>query len=464
MSLKTVEQSITAAEKLNETLNAFLEIDRTGALGRAAEVENTGGALAGVPVAVKDNICVRGLQASCGSRILGDYHPPYDATVIERLNAAGAVVIGKTNCDEFAMGSSNENSAFGPVRNPWDTTRVPGGSSGGSAAAVAAGIVPVALGSDTGGSVRQPASLCGVVGMKPTYGRNSRYGLVAFASSLDQVGIFARNVEDVARVLGVIAGRDSRDATTADVPVPDYTASLTGDLNGARLGFPRALFSEGLDREVADAVKAVVDVYRDLGAEIVDVELPHAKYAIAVYYIIATAEASSNLARFDGVRYGFRAEDAPELRQMYRRTREEGFGPEVKRRIMLGTYVLSAGYYNAYYRKAQQVRTLIENDFLTAFERCDAIITPTSPTAAFALGEKVDDPLAMYLNDIYTVTANLAGVPGISVPCGLSSERLPIGFQLLGPYWSEPALFKLAHGYAQARPFTERPPVFAAPA
>ena len=461
MSVKKVEQSITAAEKLNETLNAFLEIDRNGALERAATVENSDGALAGVPVAVKDNICVRGLQASCGSRILGDYHPPYNATVIERLQQAGAVIIGKTNCDEFAMGSSNENSAFGPVRNPWDTTRVPGGSSGGSAAAVAAGIVPVALGSDTGGSVRQPASLVGVVGLKPTYGRNSRYGLVAFASSLDQVGIFARNVEDVARVLGVIAGRDSHDATTADVPVPDYTASLTGDLKGARLGFPRALFGEGLDEEVGNAVKAVVDVYRDLGAEIVDVELPHAKYAIAVYYIIATAEASSNLARFDGVRYGFRAEDTPELRQMYRRTREEGFGAEVKRRIMLGTYVLSAGYYDAYYLKAQKVRTLIKNDFLSAFQSCDAIITPTAPSTAFALGEKVDDPLAMYLNDIYTVTANLAGVPGISVPCGLSAERLPIGFQLLGPYWSEPALFKLAHAYAQARPFTERPPVFA---
>ena len=463
MSLQTVEKSVTAAENLNEKLNAFLEIDRAGALERAAAVENDNGVLAGLPVAVKDNICVQGMQASCGSRILGDYHPPYNATVIERLTAAGAVVIGKTNCDEFAMGSSNENSAFGPVRNPWDTTRVPGGSSGGSAAAVAAGIVPVALGSDTGGSVRQPASLCGVVGLKPTYGRNSRYGLVAFASSLDQVGIFARKVEDVARVLSVIAGRDRHDATTADVPVPDYTASLTGNLKGARLGFPRALFGEGLDAEVGDAVKAVVDVYRDLGAEIVDVDLPHAKYAIAVYYIIATAEASSNLARFDGVRYGFRAEDTPELRQMYRRTREEGFGAEVKRRIMLGTYVLSAGYYDAYYLKAQKVRTLIKNDFLTAFGSCDAIITPTAPSTAFALGEKVDDPLAMYLNDIYTVTANLAGVPGLSAPCGLSSERLPIGFQLLGPYWSEPALFNLAHAYEQARPFTERPPVSALP-
>ena len=463
MSRQTVEFSITAAERLNETLNAFLEIDREGALARVAEMEQRGnaGALAGIPVAVKDNMCVKGLQASCGSKILGDYHPPYNATVIERLTNAGAVIIGKTNCDEFAMGSSNENSAFGPVRNPWDTTRVSGGSSGGSAAAVAAGIVPVALGSDTGGSVRQPASLCGVIGMKPTYGRNSRYGLVAFASSLDQIGVFAREVEDIARVLGVIAGRDPLDSTSADVAVPDYTESLTGDLKGMRLGFPRALFGAGLDDAVKNSVESVIDVYRDLGAEIVDVELPHAKYAIAVYYIIATAEASSNLARFDGVRYGFRAEEAPELRQMYRKTREEGFGPEVKRRIMLGTYVLSAGYYDAYYRKAQQVRTLIKNDFLTAFERCDAFITPTAPTPAFALGEKVDDPLAMYLNDIYTVTANLAGVPGISVPCGLSPERLPIGFQLVGPYWSEPALLKLAHAYEQERPFTERPPISA---
>jgi aspartyl-tRNA(Asn)/glutamyl-tRNA(Gln) amidotransferase subunit A len=463
MSRQTVEFSVTAAEKLNETLNAFLEIDREGALARVTEIEKRGtsSVLEGIPIAVKDNICVKGLQASCGSKILGDYHPPYNATVIERLTKAGAVVIGKTNCDEFAMGSSNENSAFGPVRNPWDTTRVSGGSSGGSATAVAAGIVPVALGSDTGGSVRQPASLCGVIGLKPTYGRNSRYGLVAFASSLDQIGVFARKVEDAARVLDVMAGRDPHDATTADVPVPDYVASLTGDLKGARLGFPRALYGEGLDAEVKTSVENVVDVYRDLGADIIDVELPHASYAIAVYYIIATAEASANLARFDGVRYGFRAEDTPELRQMYRRTREEGFGPEVKRRIMLGTYVLSAGYYDAYYLKAQQVRTLIKNDFLEAFKRCDAIITPTSPTPAFAIGEKVDDPLAMYLNDIYTVTANLAGVPGISVPCGLSSERLPIGFQLIGPYWSEPTLFKLAHGYEQARPFTERPPISA---
>jgi len=456
MSRQAVETAVNAAEKLNKTLNAFLVIDREGALKRA---ENCSGPLAGVPVAIKDNLCVIGMQASCGSKVLGDYHPPYNATVIQRLIDAGAVIIGKTNCDEFAMGSSNENSAFGPVRNPWDINRVSGGSSGGSAAAVAAGIVPFALGSDTGGSVRQPASLCGVLGLKPTYGRNSRYGLVAFASSLDQVGVFAREVSDVARVLGVIAGRDNHDSTTADAPVPNYLESLTGDLKGLRLGFSSALFGKGLDDEVARSVKDVVDIYRELGVEIVDIDLPHAAYAIAVYYIIATAEASSNLARFDGVRYGFRAEDAPELRQMYRKTREEGFGPEVKRRIMLGTYVLSAGYYDAYYRKAQQVRTLIKQDFLKAFETCDAIITPTSPTPAFGIGEKVDDPLAMYLSDIYTVTANLAGVPGISVPCGLSSEKLPIGFQLLGPYWSEPNLLKLAHGYLEAQPFKERPSV-----
>lgn len=458
---RAVEFSVDAAERLNDELNAFLQIDRTGAFARAESIGDHEGKLRGVPIAIKDNICVNGLQTSCGSRILGDYQPPYNASVIQRLLNAGAIVVGKTNCDEFAMGSSNENSAFGPVKNPWDTARVPGGSSGGSAAAVAAGIVPVALGSDTGGSVRQPASLCGVFGLKPTYGRNSRYGLVAFASSLDQVGVFARTTTDVARVLEVIAGRDSHDATTADVPVPDYVEALTGDIKGARIGLPRSLFGEGLDAEVRESVEAGVAVYRDLGAEIVDIELPRARYSIAVYYIIATAEASSNLARFDGVRYGFRAEEAPRLRDMYRKTREEGFGAEVKRRIMLGTYVLSAGYYEAYYGKAQQVRALIRDDFRKAFESCDAIITPTSPTPAFLLGEKVDNPLAMYLNDIYTVTANLAGIPGLNVPCGLSSQRLPIGFQLLGAYWSEPTLLKLAHAYESAKPFTERPPICA---
>jgi aspartyl-tRNA(Asn)/glutamyl-tRNA(Gln) amidotransferase subunit A len=465
----TVEAALAAAESLNETLNAFLQIDRAGALQRAAEldagsVDETSGALAGVPIAIKDNICVRGLQTSCGSHILGDYQPPYDATVVERIRQAGAVIIGKTNCDEFAMGSSNENSAFGVVRNPWDTARVPGGSSGGSAAAVAARIVPVALGSDTGGSVRQPAAMCGVVGVKPTYGRVSRYGLVAYGSSLDQVGVLTTNVRDAATVLGVVAGRDAHDATTADMPVPDYTAELTGDVRGARIGVARALLGTGLDAEVRAAIEAAIEAYRALGAEIIEIELPHATYAIATYYIIATAEASSNLARYDGVRYGFRAEEADELRAMYRRTRDEGFGTEVKRRIMLGTYVLSAGYYDAYYLKAQHIRTLIREDYSRAFERCDAIITPNAPTTAFLIGEKIDDPLAMYLGDIYTVTANLVGVPGISIPCGLSAMGLPIGLQLLGRHWGEATLFRLAHAYEQAHPFTARPRVVARPA
>jgi aspartyl-tRNA(Asn)/glutamyl-tRNA(Gln) amidotransferase subunit A len=457
--------SLDAAEKLNETLNAFLQIDRAGASASAAAIDDAAAeattasqaALEGIPIAIKDNICVRGLQATCGSRILIGYYPPYDATVIERLKGAGALIVGKTNCDEFAMGSSNENSAYGPVKNPWDTTRVPGGSSGGSAAAVAAGIVPVALGSDTGGSIRQPAGLCGIVGLKPTYGRVSRYGLVAFASSLDQIGVFGQRARDVGRVLSVIAGRDEHDATSADVPVPDYASELSGDLKNARIGFAREMFGEGLDEEVRASVQKAIEVYRELGAEIVDVELPHAKNAIAVYYIIATAEASANLARFDGVRYGFRAEDAANLREMYRKTRDEGFGAEVKRRIMLGTYVLSSGYYDAYYLKAQRVRALIKDDFRKAFETCDAIVTPTAPTPAFPLGEKVDDPLAMYLNDIYTVMANLAGIPGISIPCGLTREGLPVGLQLLGPHWSEPTLLKLSHAYEQAQPFTARP-------
>jgi aspartyl-tRNA(Asn)/glutamyl-tRNA(Gln) amidotransferase subunit A len=462
-----VASALDAAEKLNPELNAFLEIDRTGALERADQIDANDPAgitslpLAGVPIAIKDNICVRGMQTSCGSRILGPYHAPYNATVIERLLAAGAVILGKTNCDEFAMGSSNENSAFGPVKNPWDTARVPGGSSGGSTAAVAAGIVPVALGSDTGGSVRQPAALCGVIGLKPTYGRVSRYGLVAFGSSLDQIGVLARQASDAAAVLQIIAGRDEHDATSADVAVPDYAAELNKDMKGLRLGVSRALLGEGLSEEVRGAIEKAIDSFRELGAEIVDVELPHAKYAIAVYYVIATAEASSNLARYDGVRYGFRAEEAPALRNMYRRTRDEGFGPEVKRRVMLGTYVLSAGYYDAYYLKAQKVRMLMRQDFGNAFAKCDAILTPTTPTPAFLFGEKVNDPLAMYLNDVYTVTANLAGIPGISVPCGLSTEGLPMGLQLLGPNWSEGLLLRLAHAYQQGHPLNARPAVYA---
>jgi aspartyl-tRNA(Asn)/glutamyl-tRNA(Gln) amidotransferase subunit A len=462
------ERALNRAETLNEELNAFLQIDRAGATSCADAIDEkrtehneVQSLLAGVPVAVKDNICVKNLQTSCGSRILEDYHSPYNATAIERLNEAGAIIIGKTNCDEFAMGSSNENSAFGAARNPWDTGRVPGGSSGGSAVAVAARIVPAALGSETGGSVRQPAALCGIVGVKPTYGRVSRYGLVAFGSSLDQIGVFAMNARDAATVLGVISGRDGHDTTTADVEVPDYTAELENDIRGVRIGVPRALFGEGLDPEVRAAVEDSIEIYRSLGAEIVDIELPHVQYSIAVYYIIATAEASSNLARYDGVRYGFRAEEASNLSQMYRRTRDLGFGAEVKRRIMLGTYVLSSGYYEAYYRKAQQVRTLLKNDFRRAFEICDAIITPTTPTPAFLLGEKTDDPLAMYLNDIYTCVANLVGIPAISVPCGLSSENLPIGLQLMGNHWSESQLFRLAHAHETAKPFTARPRILA---
>ncbi len=460
-----IEKTLKNAELLNDSLNSFLKIENDYALKRAAEVENSSGEnqnLRGVAIAVKDNICTRFSQTSCGSRILGNYRPQYNATAVEKLNAAGAVIIGKTNMDEFAMGSSNENSAFGNVKNPWDLERVPGGSSGGSAVAVASGVVRASLGSETGGSVRQPASFCGIVGLKPTYGRISRYGLVAFASSLDQIGIFGQTSKDVAEVLRAIAGRDKHDSTTADVEVPDYAAQLENDIQGRKIGVPRALFGEGLDAEVRDSVELAIENYKKLGAEIVETELPNSKYSIAVYYIICTAEASSNLARFDGVRYGFRAENANELREMYMKTREEGFGAEVKRRIMLGTYVLSSGYYDAYYAKAQKVRTLLKQDFFTAFEKCDAILTPTSPTTAFKIGEKSDDPLAMYLSDIYTASANLAGIPGISVPCGVSDAGLPIGLQLVGKYWSENVLLNLANVYEKEFPLNAKPEVFAA--
>ncbi len=450
------------AEKLNSELNSFLSIESENALGRAAELDAGGPtALSGLAVAVKDNICTKGMRTSCGSRILHNYKAHYDATAIARLNEAGAIVVGKTNMDEFAMGSSNESSAFGPVKNPWDVTRVPGGSSGGSAVAVASGVVRAALGSETGGSVRQPASLCGIIGFKPTYGRISRYGLVAFASSLDNIGIFGQTSRDVANVLGVIAGRDPLDSTSADVPVPDYAGGLTGDIAGKTIGVPQALLGDGLDEEVREKVLASIENFRSLGAAIVDVELPYAKYGIAVYYIIATAEASSNLARFDGVRYGFRARESDELRKMYFKTREEGFGAEVKRRIMLGTYVLSSGYYDAYYAKAQKVRALVKRDYELAFKKCDAILTPTSPSVAFKIGERSDDPLAMYLSDIYTVSANLAGVPAISVPCGLSTDGLPIGVQLVANFWSEDVLLNLAHTYETAYPLGTRPPIFA---
>lgn len=457
-----IEKVLDKAEALNPELNSFLSIEREYALGRADDLDKADGELPlkGLPIAIKDVLCTKGMQTTCGSRILLNYKPQYDATAISRLNNAGAIVVGKTNMDEFAMGSSNENSAFGPVRNPWDTDRVPGGSSGGSAVAVASGVVRVSLGSDTGGSVRQPASLCGILGLKPTYGRISRYGLVAFASSLDNIGIFGRSANDIAEVLQVIAGRDPLDSTSADVSVPDYSATLGDDIMGKRIGVPRSWFGEGLDDDVRSAVEAAIENFRSLGAEIVDVDLPHAKYGIAVYYIIATAEASSNLARYDGVRYGFRAEESHELRQMYFKTREEGFGAEVKRRIMLGTYVLSSGYYDAYYAKAQKVRTLLKQDYANAFERCDAILTPTAPSVAFKIGEKSGDPLAMYLNDIYTVSANMAGVPGISIPCGMSGDGLPIGMQLIGNFWSEELLLNLASKYETGFPVQGDPRVY----
>jgi len=413
--------------------------------------------LAGVPVALKDNICTRGVRTTASSKILEQFIPPYDATVVERLEAAGAVLVGKTNCDEFAMGSSTENSAFGPTRNPWALDRTPGGSSGGSAAAVAARIAPLALGSDTGGSIRQPAALCGVVGLKPTYGRVSRYGLMAFGSSLDQIGPLTTTVEDAAIALHVLAGSDPADATSAAEPVPDYTRALTGDVRADRIGVPRRLLESGVDADVLRAFDRAIDALRARGATIVDVDLPHATYAIPVYYLVATAEASSNLARYDGVRYGFRAR-AADLRDMYAKSREQGFGPEVKRRIMLGTYVLSAGYYDAYYLKAEQVRTLILRDYQEAFARVDAIAMPTSPTAAFRIGERASDPLQMYLADVFTVSANLAGLPAISVPCGFTPDKRPIGLQLTGRAFDEATILRIADAYERdARWSTEAP-------
>jgi aspartyl-tRNA(Asn)/glutamyl-tRNA(Gln) amidotransferase subunit A len=453
-------------QAVNPALNAFNLIDAEGALARAARVDRarsagtTLGPLAGVPVALKDNLCTRGMRTTASSQIIKNFVPPYDATVVHRLEAAGAVIVGKTNCDEFAMGSSNENSAFGPVRNPWATDRTPGGSSGGSAAAVAARCVPVALGSDTGGSIRQPGSFCGIVGLKPTYGRVSRYGLLAFASSLDQIGPLARTVGDAALTLSVIAGADDADSTSSRRSVPDFTASLTGNVRGVRVGVPRAFVAEGVDEGVRRAFDESLTTLRDAGAALVDIELPHAKYAIPVYYLVATAEASSNLARYDGVRYGPRAKDAKDLKEMYSLTRDEGFGPEVKRRIMLGTYVLSAGYYDAFYLKAQQVRTLLRRDYEQAFEKVDVVAMPASPMPPFRLGEKTADPLQMYLTDIFTVSANLAGLPGISVPCGFAGDRLPVGLQLTGKTFDEETVLRVADAYERATDWhKETPPL-----
>jgi aspartyl-tRNA(Asn)/glutamyl-tRNA(Gln) amidotransferase subunit A len=443
-------------EQIEPRLHAFLTVASERAMTRAAQLDARARAgerlpLLGVPLAIKDNICTRGIRTTAGSRILEAFDPPYDATVVARLEAAGAVIVGKTNCDEFAMGSSTENSAYGASRNPWAPDRTPGGSSGGSAVAVASRAVPIALGSDTGGSVRQPAALCGVVGMKPSYGRVSRYGLIAFASSLDQIGPFSRTAFDAALLLNVIAGHDPADSTAARQPVPDFTAALTGDIRGLRVGVVRSMLDEGVDVDVSRGVRDALEVLRSRGATLVDVTLPHARFAIPVYYLIATAEASSNLARYDGVRYGFRAprtnEDEADLRTMYERTRAEGFGAEVKRRIMLGTYVLSAGYYEAYYLKAQQVRTLIRRDYDAAFDRVDVIATPTSPTAAFKLGERIHDPLQMYLADVFTVSAPLAGLPAISIPCGFTPDCLPVGLQLIGRMWDEETILRAGDAY-----------------
>jgi aspartyl-tRNA(Asn)/glutamyl-tRNA(Gln) amidotransferase subunit A len=448
-------QALEHAEKENPKTNAYLTFSSVRALAAAEAVDRriaageNPGALAGVPVAVKDVIVTKGLRTTCGSKLLAHYIPPYDATAIVRMEQEGAILIGKTNCDEFAMGSSNENSAFGPVRNPVALDRVPGGSSGGSAAAVAQGTALLALGSDTGGSVRQPASFCGVVGVTPTYGRVSRYGLTAFASSLDHIGPFARTTRDAAALLQVIAGRDERDATSASAPVPNYTAALTGDVRGLKIGLPREFF-ENLESESGDRIHAAVETLKKLGCEVRDISLPHTQYAIAAYYIIATAEASANLARYDGVRYTTRSASAATLTEMYRETREEGFGAECKRRIMLGTYVLSAGYYDAYYIKAQKVRTLIARDYAQAFEQVDAIVGPVSPFPAFKIGEKVDDPVAMYLSDIYTITGSLAGIPCMSVPCGSTSEGLPVGLQILATHFNETTMFRVADAYERA--------------
>ncbi len=450
---------------LDPPLNAFRVVAADTALARAAEIDarrdRTSLPLLGVPIALKDNLCTRGIPTTASSRILEGYVPPYNATVVSRLEAAGAVIVGKTNCDEFAMGSSTENSAFGPTRNPWATDRTPGGSSGGSAAAVAAGLVPLALGSDTGGSIRQPAALCGVVGFKPSYGRVSRYGLLAFASSLDQIGPLATSVSDAALIMSVIAGHDACDSTSANMSVPDFQTALKDgdDLRGIRIGVPRHLFREGVDGEVMAAFDAAIDVTRERGAEIVEVVLEHSPEAIPVYYVIATAEASANLARYDGVRYGYRA-DASTLGEMYDRSRGKGFGREVKRRIILGTYVLSAGYYDAYYRKAQQVRTLIRRDYDRAFANVDVIAMPTSPTAAFALGERTEDPVQMYLSDVFTVGANLAGLPAVSIPCGLTRARLPIGLQFTGRAMEDATVLRVGHGYERATSWSkEQPPL-----
>lgn len=451
---EVTESVLRRIEKVEGQIHAYITLTPDLAMEQAASADarwqkGEAGPLTGIPLAIKDLICTRGVRTTCGSHILENFIPPYDATVIEKLKAAGAVFVGKANMDEFAMGSSNENSSFGPTRNPWDLERIPGGSSGGSAASVAADECIASLGSDTGGSIRQPAACCGIVGIKPTYGRVSRFGLVAFASSLDQIGPLTKDVEDAAILMKVISGHDPKDSTSVDLPVPDYGDALTKDIRGMVLGIPREYFIEGIDPEVESAIREAIRTLEKLGARAKEISLPHSEYAVAVYYLIAPAEASSNLARYDGVKYGFRARGGYDLLQMYRETRFQGFGAEVKRRIMLGTYALSAGYYEAYYRKASQVRTLIREDFKKAFSQCDVLLTPTAPTPAFKLGEKVDDPLQMYLSDVFTIPCNLVGLPGLSLPCGFSKQGLPIGLQILAGHFQEEKILRVAYVYEQ---------------
>ena len=465
--LSAVELTRAVLDRIRATddrLHAYLHVCADDALSQAEAADRTLAAgaspspLCGIPISLKDVILTRGIRSTAGSKILENFVPPYDATVTRKLRDVGAVIVGKANCDEFAMGSSNENSAYVVCRNPWDTDRVPGGSSGGSAAAVAADQACASLGTDTGGSIRLPAAFCGVVGLKPSYGRVSRFGVVAYASSLDQVGPVTKDVRDCALLLQTIAGHDPHDSTSVDVPVPDYTAKLDAGVRGLRIGLPREYFIDGMQPEVETAVRRAVECLEDLGAEVVPVSLPHTEYAVAAYYLVATAEASSNLARYDGVRYGSRAADADDLVDLYRTTRARGFGSEVKRRIMLGTYVLSAGYYDAYYLQAQKVRTLVRRDFLRAFETCDVIATPVAPTTAFRVGEKTADPLTMYLSDIFTIAVNLAGLPGISVPCGFDEQEMPIGLQLIGRAFDEATLLRAAYAYEQTQDRPRRRP------
>jgi aspartyl-tRNA(Asn)/glutamyl-tRNA(Gln) amidotransferase subunit A len=463
-SCEVTQELFRRIDKIDGQTHAYLTLTEEHALLQAEEADEAVSKgeqlskLCGIPLAIKDILCTRGVRTTCGSAILADYVPPYDSTVVHRLKSRSAVLLGKTNMDEFAMGSSTENSHFGPTKNPWAMDRVPGGSSGGSATAVASDLCIGALGSDTGGSIRQPASFCGIVGLKPTYGRVSRFGLVAFGSSLDQVGPMTKDVEDAAILLNAISGFDARDSTSVDVEVPDFTKALKTDVGGMKIGIPREYFLEGMDGDVERAVQEGIERLAKLGAQCREVSLPHTDYALAAYYVICTAEASSNLARYDGVRYGFRSRERQGIIDMYRRTRTEGFGPEVKRRIMLGTYVLSAGYYDAYYKKAAQVRRLVKHDFDDAFKDVDVLITPTSPTPAFKFGEKTEDPLQMYLMDVFTIPVNMAGIPGISIPCGFNQDGLPIGLQILGKHFDEASIIRVAHAFEQNTDFHLRRP------